>query len=100
VRKAEALERQVREIVESYDPRITEAAARIDIRVGEDWRGEPAVFVDIVLKDSEAYYVWPKILDHNRELTNRLLEVLPEEYFPFVGFNAESVALDPRVAPV
>jgi predicted component of type VI protein secretion system len=38
--KTEALAQQVREIVESYDPRITEAAARFDIRgkMARDYR--------------------------------------------------------------
>ena len=87
----------IREIAIALDPEFAEAVSRWDIRVGEDWRGEPGVFVTIVLRDDGARAVWPTRDGYRTRLLQALLEALPEDYFPFISFSAESIALNPEI---
>jgi hypothetical protein len=85
----------VRDVALSLDPDMTAAASRWDVRVGQDWMGNPAVFVTLVFRDDAIGKVWRRREDYRRALRDRLFELLPEDYYPFIGFSAESVALDP-----
>jgi len=88
---------QIRETAIAIDPKFAKAVARWDIEVGRDWQGDPGVFVIIVLKDSEAHRVWESRRDYKDRLRNRLWAMLPEGYFPYITYSAESVALDPEI---
>lgn len=85
----------VREAAIAVDPEFAKSVARWEIEVGEDWLGKPAVFVKVVLRDRSLASVWDSLLTRRRRLVEQLLAVLPDAYFPYVSFSAESVALYP-----
>jgi len=91
---------EIRKAAIEVDPEFAKAVARWEIEVGEDWRGEPAVFVVIVLRDADVARVWRTRDAFRRRLRERLFELLPEEYYPFITFSAESESLDPRAAAI
>jgi hypothetical protein len=85
----------VREIALSLDPGFNRVVSRWEIEVGEDWLGEPGIFVKIVLRDSDLHAIWKSRIAFRNSLRRRLLDLYPD-YFPFITFSAESIAINPE----
>jgi hypothetical protein len=85
----------IRELAIGLDPELAESVSRWEIDVGEDWLGEPAIHVAIVLKDSEVRRVWRARDEFRNRLRDELRAFAPD-YYPFIRFDAESVALNPE----
>jgi hypothetical protein len=86
---------EIREFAVRLDPDLAKAVSRWEIEVGEDWLGELAIHVAVVFKDSEIRRVWTKREAFRKRLREGLRALAPDCY-PFVRFDAESVALDPE----
>ena len=82
-------------IATELDPDFAPFVSRWDIDVGEDWTGDPAVHVVVVLKDATIRAAWKIRVPYREELFETLLERVPG-YFPYVGFSAESEAINPE----
>ncbi len=85
----------IRAFAANLDPRFAENVSRWDVVVGEDWTGEPAIFVTIVLKDATIHSAWKTRGPYREQLFESLLREMPG-YYPFIDFSAESDAVNPE----
>jgi len=86
---------EIRRLAIELGPEVADAVSRWEIRVGDDWLGEPAIFVTVVFKDSQIHRAWKIRRPFRERLHDALLQRFPE-YYPFIGFSAESVAINPE----
>jgi hypothetical protein len=45
----EADQRQVRETIDRYEPKRPDGVRRVDFTFGEDWTGDPAVYIELIV---------------------------------------------------
>jgi hypothetical protein len=84
----------IRKLAIELDPELAKSVSRWEIEVGEDWLGEPAIHVAIVLKDEDIRRLW-KSRDAFRDRLRDALREFAPDYYPFIRFDAESVSLGP-----
>jgi hypothetical protein len=88
------LEQEIRAI----DQPIVTAVANWDVRLDEDWSGDPAVYVMVTFKDSEIRAVWHARNALRAEIERRAARLFPDR-ISYVRFSAESIAMDPDPSP-
>jgi hypothetical protein len=83
------------ELARIDDPAAS-AVAEWQVRVDNDWSGDPAIHVVIVLRDERVRDVWPG-RESLRTKARDLLRQLAPERWPFIAFSAQSDSLDPEM---
>ena len=86
---------QIRDFAIRLDPSFAEAVGRWEIAVGEDSYGKPGLFITIVLRDATIRTAWKARDAFRWRLFDALLAEVPG-YYPFIGFSAESIAINPE----
>ena len=88
-----ALEAEIQAILDT----TAGAVAEWNLRLGEDWSGDPGVFITVTFKDSELQRIWPS----HRGLESAL-DIAAIRRFPsrlsYVTFTAQTDAADPTPA--
>ncbi len=86
---------EIHDIAANLDPEFAKAVSRWEVSVGEDSTGDPAIFVTVVFRDTAIHDAWKSRISYRDELFETLIDTYPD-YYPFVGFSAESEAINPE----
>ncbi len=86
---------EIHEVAANLDPEFAKAVSRWEVSVGEDSTGDPAIFVTIVFRDAAIHAAWPGRAAFRDRLRDLLFDIAPG-YYPFIGFSAESEAINPE----
>lgn len=86
---------EIRRLAIELGPELADAVSRWEITVGLDWLGEPSIDMIVVFKDSDIRRVWKIRRPFQERLFRALLDRYPD-YYPFIAFSAESVAINPE----
>ncbi|MFN0093604.1 MAG: hypothetical protein ACKVVT_02360 [Dehalococcoidia bacterium] len=87
------LEQELRKI--APPPEFAGTVARWDVQIRDDWAGDPATEVTVIIKDADLRRAWPHRRKYGRSISEKLRELLPER-FPYVWFQSESPDIDPE----
>ena len=70
------------------------AVAEWELHLGEDWSGDPGVFITVTFKDSELQRVWPARRSLQASIEEHARKRFPGR-FPYIVFMAQTIAANP-----
>lgn len=97
----ESIEQKITAVIESVPK--PEFVASVSFRLAEDWSGDPAVMILVLLKDhakpDKAY--WDALVPFDQKLSQAVYQAQPD-YLPYLTFRMESeqAELDQETAQV
>ena len=85
----ESIEPKIAAVIESVPK--PEFVASVSFRLAEDWSGDPAVMILVLLKDHDKpdKVYWDSLMPYDQQLSQAVYQALPG-YLPYLNFRMES----------
>src|SRR4051794_23084462 len=85
---------ELEQAIRGIDHPAVAAVAKWDVRLDEDWSGDPAVYITVTFKDSEIRRIWPTRNELRASIEAAATRLLPGRLV-YVRLTAQSIAIDP-----